>query len=169
VVRGGRRIRKDTKTHQDRYLAIDPVTCDVLREHKRLIEAAIAAVGLKLAPSAYVFSNDPAGAAAWNPDWATHKVAEVTAAAGSASTSRGCAITPRPSSFPAASTCATPLPASATAAAAPPSGTTLTRFPKSTAAPPPTSPTSPAAPAAHPQPRMRDGCPGRFATSGPGC
>ncbi len=27
VVRGGRRIRKDTKTHQDRWLAIDPVTC----------------------------------------------------------------------------------------------------------------------------------------------
>ena len=26
VVRGGRRVRKDTKTHQDRWLAIDPVT-----------------------------------------------------------------------------------------------------------------------------------------------
>jgi integrase len=27
VVRGSRRVRKDTKTHQDRWLAIDPVTC----------------------------------------------------------------------------------------------------------------------------------------------
>jgi integrase len=26
VVRGGRRVRKDTKTHQDRWLAIDPDT-----------------------------------------------------------------------------------------------------------------------------------------------
>ena len=27
VVRGGQRVRKDTKTHQDRWLAIDPATC----------------------------------------------------------------------------------------------------------------------------------------------
>ena len=27
VVRGGQRVRKDTKTHQDRWLAIDPDTC----------------------------------------------------------------------------------------------------------------------------------------------
>ncbi len=26
VVKGGKKVRKDTKTHQDRYLAIDPVT-----------------------------------------------------------------------------------------------------------------------------------------------
>jgi integrase len=30
LVRGGQGIRKDTKTHQDRRLAIDRVTCDVL-------------------------------------------------------------------------------------------------------------------------------------------
>jgi integrase len=30
VVRGGRRVRKDTKTHQDRWLAIDPVTCALI-------------------------------------------------------------------------------------------------------------------------------------------
>jgi integrase len=29
-----------------------------------------------------VFSNDPTGATAWNPDWATHKVAELATAAG---------------------------------------------------------------------------------------
>jgi integrase len=28
VVRGGQRVRKDTKTHQDRWLAIDPVTAE---------------------------------------------------------------------------------------------------------------------------------------------
>jgi len=39
VVVGGRRVRKDTKTHQDRYLAIDPVTCAMLREHLEAIRA----------------------------------------------------------------------------------------------------------------------------------
>ena len=39
VVVGGRRVRKDTKTHQDRYLAIDPVTCAMLREHLKAIRA----------------------------------------------------------------------------------------------------------------------------------
>ena len=31
---------------------------------------------------AYLFSNDPAHAQPWNPDWATHKVAEAADAAG---------------------------------------------------------------------------------------
>jgi integrase len=33
VVKGGKRLRKDTKTHQDRYLAIDPITCALIQEH----------------------------------------------------------------------------------------------------------------------------------------
>jgi hypothetical protein len=28
TARGGQRVRKDTKTHQDRWLAIDPVTAE---------------------------------------------------------------------------------------------------------------------------------------------
>ena len=42
----------------------------------------LAAVGLTLSPTAYVFSNDPTGGTAWNPDWATHKVAELATTAG---------------------------------------------------------------------------------------
>ena len=61
VVVGGRRVRKDTKTHQDRYLAIDPVTCTMIREHLDAIRAELAAVGLELPGDAYVFSNDPSG------------------------------------------------------------------------------------------------------------
>jgi DNA-binding transcriptional regulator YhcF (GntR family) len=56
VVVGGRRVRKDTKTHQDRYLAIDPVTCAMLREHLDAIRAELTAVGLELPKEAYVFS-----------------------------------------------------------------------------------------------------------------
>jgi integrase len=33
VVEGGKKVRKDTKTHQDRYLAIDPVTCTLIQQH----------------------------------------------------------------------------------------------------------------------------------------
>jgi len=33
VVRGGQRVRKDTKTHQERFNAIDPDTCAFIREH----------------------------------------------------------------------------------------------------------------------------------------
>jgi integrase len=82
VVVGGRRVRKDTKTHQDRYLAIDPLTCAMIREHLDAIRAELAAVGLELPDDAYVFSNDPVGARPWNPDWATHKVSDLAAAAG---------------------------------------------------------------------------------------
>jgi integrase len=74
--------RKDTKTHQDRYLAIDPVTCAMLREHLDAARASLADFGLELPDAAYVFSNDPEGASPWNPDWATHKVGELAATAG---------------------------------------------------------------------------------------
>jgi integrase len=82
IVVDGRRVRKDTKTHQDRYLAIDPVTCTMLREHLEAIRAELAAVGAELPEDAYVFSNDPMGANPWNPDWATHKASDLAAAAG---------------------------------------------------------------------------------------
>ena len=82
VVCDGRRVRKDTKTHQDRYLAIDPVTCAMIREYMDKIRAELAAVGLELPDDAYVFSNDPMGASPWNPDWTTHKASDLAAAAG---------------------------------------------------------------------------------------
>jgi len=78
VVVGGLRVRKDTKTHQDRYLAIDPVTCAMISKHLDTIRAELAAVGLELPDDAYVFSNDPMGARPWNPDWAS----DLAAAAG---------------------------------------------------------------------------------------
>ena len=82
VVVDGRRVRKDTKTHQDRYLAIDPVTCGMIREHLGMTRTDLAAVGLELPEDAYVFSNDPIGANPWNPDWASHKASDLATAAG---------------------------------------------------------------------------------------
>jgi integrase/DNA-binding transcriptional regulator YhcF (GntR family) len=82
VVRGGQRVRKDTKTHQDRWLAIDPDTCSLITTYLDEISAALAAVGVELREDAYLFSNDPSHARPWNPDWATHKVSEAADAAG---------------------------------------------------------------------------------------
>ena len=82
VVRGGQRVRKDTKAHQDRWLAIDPVTCALIESYLAEIKAELAAVGVELRDDAYLFSNDPAHARPWNPDWVSHRVAELAAAAG---------------------------------------------------------------------------------------
>jgi integrase len=82
VVRGGQRVRKDTKTHQDRWLAIDQETCELIASFLGEIRAELAAVGVELRNDAFLFSNDPAHSRPWNPDWATHKVAEAAAVAG---------------------------------------------------------------------------------------
>src|SRR5262249_32939838 len=82
LARGVQLVRKDTKTHQDRWLAIDPDTCALIAAELDEIRAALAAVGAELADDAYLFSNDPAHAQPWNPDWATHKVADAAAPAG---------------------------------------------------------------------------------------
>ena len=82
VVRGGRRVRKDTKTHQDRWLAIDSVTCALIASYLAEIKAELAKVSVSLGDDAYLFSNDPAHARPWNPDWVTHRVADAADAAG---------------------------------------------------------------------------------------
>jgi integrase len=60
VVKVGQKLRKDTKTHQERHIAIDPVTCALIQETLDETTRALAAVGVTLAPSAFLFSNDPA-------------------------------------------------------------------------------------------------------------
>ena len=57
-VAGGTKVRKDTKTHQDRSLAIDEVTVAVLTEHRRAIAGQLGQVGVELPPDSYVFSSD---------------------------------------------------------------------------------------------------------------
>ena len=82
VVRGGQRVRKDTKTHQDRWLAIDPETCALIAAYLDETGAALAAVGAGLRDDAYLFSNDPAHSRPWNPNWVTHQIAAAADAAG---------------------------------------------------------------------------------------
>jgi integrase len=73
LVRSGYKLCKDTKTHQDRYLAIDPVTVTVLTEHLQEAKSQLAGIGVALHPNANVFSPDVAADTPWNPDWVTHK------------------------------------------------------------------------------------------------
>jgi integrase len=82
VVKGGNKIRKDTKTHQDRWTAIDPDTCALIANYLAETRAALAAVGAELAATAYLFSNDPGHVRPWNPDWVSHKIAAAAGAAG---------------------------------------------------------------------------------------
>ena len=62
LARGGQKLRKDTKTHQHRHLAIDPVTCALLAERRRDAEATLDGIGITQPPTAYVFSGDPLAA-----------------------------------------------------------------------------------------------------------
>jgi integrase/DNA-binding transcriptional regulator YhcF (GntR family) len=82
LVKGGQKIRKDTKTHQDRWLAIDQHTCALIASYLEEVRTALKAVGAELAATAYLFSNEPAHTSPWNPDWVTHKVSAAAEAAG---------------------------------------------------------------------------------------
>ena len=81
-VTGGAKVRKDTKTHQDRSLAIDEITATVLAERRQAAAEQLGQVGVELPLDSYVFSPDPLGERPWNPDWVTHKVTEIAGTAG---------------------------------------------------------------------------------------
>jgi DNA-binding transcriptional regulator YhcF (GntR family) len=139
VVAGGRRVRKDTKTHQDRYLAIDPVTCAMLREHLEAIRAELAAWAsscpktptcsrtTRWAPVRGIPTGPRTRPATWQPR------------PGSSSTSKGCGTT-RPANCSRPDlTCATPRRALAMAATGlPRCGITPIPYPRLTGGPPPT-------------------------------
>ena len=141
VVRGGQRVRKDTKTHQDRWLAIDPDTCALIASYLDEIRTELATVGVELGDDAYLFSNDPAHARPWNPNWVTHQIAAAADAAEVKLDIKGGRHCTASQLLAGGFACATPPRALATAAAAGPRcGTMPTRSPRSTGEPPPISP-----------------------------
>lgn len=81
-VAGGTKTRKDTKTHQDRSLAIDEITVTVLAERRQALADQLGEAAIELPANSYVFSSDPLGERPWNPDSVTHKVAEIARTAG---------------------------------------------------------------------------------------
>jgi integrase len=69
----GQLKEKDTKTHQQRRIVLDPETVAVLREHLARCEARAQALDFELPADAYVFSPDPDGVAPLAPDTATQR------------------------------------------------------------------------------------------------
>ena len=68
-------------------------TCALIQEAIDETTTALAAVGVTLAPSAFLFSNDPAHTRPWNPDRATHRASDLAKAAARLGHSGGGATT----------------------------------------------------------------------------
>jgi integrase len=64
-------IVKDTKTHQERDLTLDPTTIARLTAHRAAAQALVDAAGLSGLEDRYLFSHDPAGLVPWRPNYAT--------------------------------------------------------------------------------------------------
>jgi integrase len=69
----GRLVKKDTKTHAARRLALSADSVALLDEHRRRCAERAEARGVRLSEDAYVFSFDPAGRQPMHPDSVTHR------------------------------------------------------------------------------------------------
>ncbi len=69
----GQLHEKDTKTHQQRRVVLDPETAAVLREHHERAQHRHAALGETLSADSFVFSAEPDGRRPLNPDTATQR------------------------------------------------------------------------------------------------
>jgi hypothetical protein len=118
VVRGGQRVRKDTKTHRDRWLAIDPVTCALVVSHLAEIKAELAAVGVGCAMMRTCSPTTRRTPGRGTPTGSRTGALRSRPGPGWSSTSRVAVTTSPASSWLAGSTCGTLPLGPATAAAA---------------------------------------------------
>ena len=79
---GGRLWEKDTKTHQDRRVTLDPEIVEVLKEHRTRCRQRAASLGLSLKRDAYVFSPAPDGSEPMKPDTVTQRYGRLAARLG---------------------------------------------------------------------------------------
>jgi integrase len=82
IQRRGRKIEKDTKTHQMRRIALDPDTITVLTEHRDRALHRAALLEVACIDDWYLFSHDPAHSQPLNPDWVTHRYTAMAAGQG---------------------------------------------------------------------------------------
>ena len=74
VHRSAREVgEKDTKTHRQRRVVLDPETAAVLRDHHARAQARAAALGEPFNAEASVFSAGPDSLLPFNPDTATQR------------------------------------------------------------------------------------------------
>ena len=78
----GQLQHKDTKTHQQRRVVLDPETAAVLREHLIRAEHQAAAIEAQLDPACYVFSGDPGSRTPLNPEGLTQRYKRMAASLG---------------------------------------------------------------------------------------
>lgn len=78
----GRPVEKDTKTHQRRRPALDPVTIEVLTEQRQRYEQQVRQLGKEPSEDAYLFSYEPAFDQPCNPDGVTHRYDRMCASLG---------------------------------------------------------------------------------------
>jgi integrase len=79
---GSRTWEKDTKTHQQRRIVLDPQTLALLRAYLALCAGRAASLGVELSPDAYVFSLSPDGRTWPRPDTTTQRYARMCARLG---------------------------------------------------------------------------------------
>jgi integrase len=77
---------KDTKTHQQRRVALDPETVAVLREHHQRWCEWTEELGVSIGPDAYVFSPEPDASRPFRPDSITQRYGRLAARLGIRST-----------------------------------------------------------------------------------
>lgn len=83
IAQDGRALQeKDTKTHQQRRLALDAETVEVLRDHRERCEERARALGAELRPEAFVFSLAPDGSASLVPGSVTQRYSRMAARLG---------------------------------------------------------------------------------------
>lgn len=81
-VPGGGWAEKDTKSHQERRMPLDPVACEALRRRREEVESLAAELGLDLPADGFVFSISPQGKAPLMPDFVTKLILGVARRAG---------------------------------------------------------------------------------------
>jgi integrase len=79
---GGHWWTKDTKTHQQRRVALDSETVSILTEHRDRWREGAAALGVELPPNTYVFSLAPDGSTPFLPDTASQRYSNMAARLG---------------------------------------------------------------------------------------
>ncbi|HTK66596.1 MAG TPA: tyrosine-type recombinase/integrase [Pseudonocardia sp.] len=74
---GGR--EKDTKTHQERTIALDKATAKLLKQHRKRYEQDMAHLEAPVSEEAYVFSYSPSRDRPYSPSGVTHKYTRMCA------------------------------------------------------------------------------------------
>jgi len=73
---------KDTKTHANRRIALDPATLEVFEAQRALAEDRAQKVGVKITTNAFVFSREPDCLVPWTPGYVTNQFQSIRDALG---------------------------------------------------------------------------------------